>query len=197
MPMTDTDHLSTPTDMVEILKRLTKLMRDVEALPDNAQQRFWDDTEHSLEAISSEDLRLDGAASARSVSVLYNILVAVCGQQLAEMVNGATKEYYESIISQMKEVTHRSWDTFLDQKFDETKGTDHEGSVGASVALHTLNNIGIGILKRVEGTSKLLSLTDVTPDSNKTRYFSSKDIIMMEFTRRTPPSAPGAPADRK
>jgi hypothetical protein len=190
MTITDTDHLSTPADMVEIVKRLAKFMRDVETLPDNAQQRFWDDTEHSLETITSEDLRLDGAISARSVSVLYNILVAMCGPRLSEMVNGATKEYYESLITQMKEMAEREWDAFLDQKFEETKGTGHEGCITTSLALRTLNNIGRGTLKRVDGSSKLLKLTDEGPcrDGELERYFSSRDIIMMEFTRPLKPA---------
>jgi hypothetical protein len=190
MTITDTDHLSTPADMVEIVKRLAKFMRDVETLPDNAQQRFWDDTEHSLETITSEDLHLDGAVSARSVSVLYNILVAVCGPQLSEMVNGATKEYYESLITQMKEMAEREWDAFLDQKFEETKGTGHEGCITTSLALRTLNNIGRGTLKRVDGSPKLLKLTDEGPchDGELERYFSSRDIIMMEFTRPLKPA---------
>ena len=196
MTMTDTDHLSVPTDMVEILKRLTKFMRDAEALPDKAQQHFWDATEHSLEAISSEDLRLDGEASERSVRVLYNILSAICGPQLAELVNGEAKEYYERLLAQMQEVTKRPpWDVFLDQKFDETKGMDHEGRLDvAMVVLSSINNIGRGVLRRVEGNSKLLTLTGngVMWDGKEVpqeRYFTSRDIIMMEFAPTPSPKA--------
>jgi len=179
--MTDTDRLSTPNDMVDLLKRLTTVVRDIEAVPDNAQQRFWDEVDHSLRETPAEDLRLDDAVSMRTVHMLYNILSTICGPQLAEMVNGATKEYYESIISQMKEVTHRPWDAFLDQKFDGTKGTEHEGCLAVdAVSLHTTDNIGRGLLRYVAGDSKLLMLTT---DLGRERYFSSKDIIMMEFDR--------------
>lgn len=185
--MTDTDRLSTSADMVDLLKHLAKIMRDVEALPDNAQQRFWDDTNHGLEAIAAEEFRLEHTLTASSVRVFYNILATMCGPQLAEMVNGASKEYYESIISQMKEVTHRSWDTFLDQKLDETKDTDHEGVAVVSVRLATINDIGGGLLKRVEGVSKLLKLTDTRLADKTECYFSSKDIILMEFARTHTP----------
>lgn len=179
--MTDTDRLSTPNDMTELLKHLTTIVRDVEAVPDNAQQSFWDEVDHSLRETPAEELRLDDAVSMRTVHMLYGILSTICGPQLAEMVNGATKEYYESIIAQMKEVTHRPWDAFLDQKFDETKGTEHEGCLAvAAMCLHTTDDIGRGLLRHVDGDSKLLMLTN---DGGRERYFSSKDIIMMEFDR--------------
>lgn len=185
MPMTDTDHLSTPTDMADLLKDLTTIMRDVETLPDTAQLRFWDDVNHNLQTIPEDELLLGDVISMRSVNVLYSILSTICGPKLAEMVNGATKEYYESIIAQMKEVTHRPWDAFLDQKFDETKGTEHEGCLAvAAVSLHTIDAIGRGLLRYVAGDSKLLRLTT---DTGKERYFSSKDIIMMEFDQPSEP----------
>lgn len=43
MQMTDTDRLATPTDLAVTLKRLTTILREAEALPSAAQQRFWDD----------------------------------------------------------------------------------------------------------------------------------------------------------
>ena len=182
MPMTDTDRLSTPADMAELLKRLSKIMRDIEALPDSAQQRFWEDTSHKLETGSTEDLRLNDVGM-RTVTTFYNILVWMCGPKLAEMVNGETKEYYERLLSQMKVATHCEWDAFLNQLFDETKGTDHEGSITATVALRTINSLGCGTLRRVDSESSLLKLTDMRPDTDKERYFSSKDILTVEIAR--------------
>jgi hypothetical protein len=175
MPMTDTDRLSTPADLMDILKRLTTILRDVEALPATAQQHFWDDIHMPV-----EDLRIDADVSLRTVTVLYNILVTMCGPRLTELVNGDAKEYYESIICQMKEATHREWDAFLDQKFEETKGTDHEGIVFASVTIHTAKDLGRGFLSRIDGDPRLLKLTDA---EGRERYFASKDIIMMEFEK--------------
>lgn len=186
MPLTDTDRLSTPNDMAELLKRLTAIVRDVETLSDNAQQRFWDDVNGSLQEIPAEELRLNDVVSMRSVNVLYSILSTICGPQLAEMVNGATKEYYESLISQMKEVTHRAWDAFLEPKLDAAKDT---GVTVVSVSLASNNNLAGGIIRRVEGTAKLLKLTDPRPDSKTEHYFSSKDIIVMEIVRSSPPEA--------
>jgi len=179
MTMTDADHLSTPVDMVELLKRLTKIMRDVETLPDVAQQRFWDDTEHHLQETPAEDIRLANVG-ARSVTVLYSILVSMCGPKLNEMVNGATKEYYEGLVSQMKAMASCEWDLFLDQKFDETKGTDHEGSIIASVTLRTVGAVVWGTLRRVDGDSSLLKLTT---DDDREHYFLSKDILKVEITK--------------
>jgi hypothetical protein len=176
MPMTDTDRLSTPADLVDVLGRLTTILRDVEALPATAQQSFWDDLH-----MPAEDLRIDADVGIRTVSVLYNILVTMCGPRLTELVNGDAKEYYESIIAQMKEVTHREWDAFLDQKFEEAKGTDHEGSVTGAVTIHTAKDLGRGLLRRVDGGLKLLKLTSET--DGRERYFASKDIIMMEFEK--------------
>lgn len=169
--MTDTDHLSTPIDMVTVLLRLAKIMRDVEALPDNAQQRFWEDTLHSLNGLPIEDLRLDAGVSKRSVSALYNLLVGMCGPQLVEMVNGDVKAYYEGLLTQMKTMMDCEWDVFLDQ---------HKGAA-VSVALRSTNNIiGKGTLKRV-ADSKILKLTD---DDGEERYFSSKDIVMLKLESR-------------
>jgi hypothetical protein len=173
MPMTDTDRLATPADLMDVLRRLTLIMRNVEALPATAQQHFWDDLQMPV-----EDLRIDADVSLRTVTVFYNLLVTMCGPRLTELVNGDAKEYYESIISQMKEATHREWDAFLDQKFEETKGTDHEGSVFASVTIHTAKNLGRGLLRRIDGDPRLLKLTDA---EGRERYFASKDIVMMEF----------------
>lgn len=173
MAMTDTDHLSTPADLAGVLARLTAILRDVEALPAAAQQRFWDDVDMPV-----EDLRIDADVSLRTVTVVYNVLSTMCGPRLVELVSGDAKEYYESMIAQMKEAMHREWDAFLDQKFEETKGTDHEGSVSASVTIHTAKDIGRGLLRRIDGGAKLLVLTDA---EGRERYFASKDIIMMEF----------------
>lgn len=170
MPMTDTDRLATPADMADVLRRLMKILLDLETLPESAQDRFWEDDRH----IALEDLRID-PISMRSVTVLHNILVTMCGPRFAEMVNGEVKDYYERMLAQVKEGMTREWDVFLDQKFDETLGTDHEGSITARAALATIGSIGAGSLSRV---SKIFKLTDV---NGVERYFSSKDIIMMEL----------------
>jgi hypothetical protein len=189
MPMTDTDHLSTPTDMVKLLKLLPTIMRDVEALPEGAQQRFWEDVDSSLQAIPVEDLRLNDAVSLRSVRVIYSILSTICGPRLAELVNGEAKEYYERLLTQMQEMTQRPpWEVFLDQKFDETKGTTHEGSLAVTmVVLASIKNIGSGVLRRVGCDSKLLTLSIATvvngSEVTKERYFTTRDIIMMELAQ--------------
>ena len=175
MPMTDTDRLSTPVDLAGALSRLTLILRDVEALPATAQQHFWNDLH-----LSVEDLRIDADVSLRTVTVLYNILLAMCGPRLTELVNGEVKEYYESMIAQMKEATHREWDGFLDQKFEATKATDHEGSLAVSLSLHTIKDSARGLLRRVDGNPRLLMLTDA---EGRERYFASKDIITMEFDK--------------
>ena len=179
MPMTDTDRLSTPVDLVGALSRLTLILRDVEALPTTAQQHFWNDLH-----LSVEDLRIDADVSLRTVTVLYNILLAMCGPRLTELVNGEVKEYYESMIAQMKEATHREWDGFLDQKFEATKDTDHDGSLAVSLTLHTVKDIARGLLRRVNGNPRLLMLTDA---EGRERYFASKDIITMEFDKGSAP----------
>jgi len=176
MRMTDVDHLATSTDMVDVLKQLTKIMRDVESLPDNAQTRFWDDTQQDIGEVSVEDLRV-GQMSTRSVTVLYNILANMCGPKLAEMVNGQITEYYERMLEQLKTVSQ--WDTFLDEQFEEAKSAGREESLVAEVTLHGARTIGQGTVRRVGGNSKLLTLT--TPDRT-VRHFSSKDVSMMVIT---------------
>lgn len=185
MPITDTDRLSTPADMVDLLKRLAKIMRDVETLPDNAQQRFWEDAGHHLNAVPNEEIN-GSAVSTRSVTVLRNILLSMFGQQLAEAMREDAHEYYDKMMVQLKEASARppsDWDNFLDERFEATKSTDHEGSITASVYLATINRIGCGTLKRVDGS--LLKLTSAEGQGSGAagteRYFSSKDIIMMEF----------------
>lgn len=176
MQMTDVDHLSTSSDMVDVLKRLTKIMRDVESLPDNAQARFWDDTQQGAGEVP-EDLRIGQEVSTRSVTVLYNILANMCGPKLAEMVNGQITEYYERMLEQLKTVCQ--WDTFLDEQFEAAKSAGRDESIAAEVTLHTVSKVGQGTVRRVEGNSKLLTLT--TPDRTA-RHFSSKDVIMMVIT---------------
>ncbi len=178
--MTDTDLLSTPVDMVELLKRLTTIIRDVETLPDVAQQRFWNDTEHCLMEVSVEDLCLADVIGIRSVTVLYSLLVSICGPKLKEMVNGEAKEHYEGLISQMKSMSNCEWDSFLDQMFDNAKGTNHEGGINVSVTLRTVGSIIVGTLSRVGSSSSFLKLTDMRIGSDKEYYFLSKDILMME-----------------
>jgi hypothetical protein len=180
MRMTNADRLSTPTDMVELLKYLTRIMRDVESFPDAAQQRFWDEAESALCNLSSDDVLLKGEAGTRSVTVLYNMLLSICGPKLTEMVSGMsgiTKEYYENIIANMKKMPNSAWDAYLDQKFDETKGTDHEGEIFASVTLCTRDKIGDASLSWVDGISGVLRMTD---PSGEECYSLSKDIIMLE-----------------
>jgi hypothetical protein len=178
MQMTDTDHLSTPADMVAFLKRLTKVMRDVEAIPDAAQQRFWEDTASILQNEDPQLVSLPGGGSLRSATVLYNILASMCGPQLTEMVNGVAKEYYESLIAQMRDMTH-DWDMFLEQLFDKTKGTDREDSLYATVALRHASLSGA--LKHVPGSSNILAMTGVPPNG-KTCFFLKKDILALEIT---------------
>lgn len=175
MPMTDTDRLSTPSDLVDTLKRLTTILREVEALPEIAQQRFWDDLH-----MPAEDLHIGADVGLRTVTVLYNILNVMCGPRLAELVNGEVKEYYERMLAEMQTMQHREWEAFLDQKFEAAKGTDHEGSIAVTVAIHTVRDIGRGLLSRVDSAPKLLKLTSA---EGKERYFASKDIIMMEFEK--------------
>ncbi|HSX23245.1 MAG TPA: hypothetical protein VLE97_10780 [Gaiellaceae bacterium] len=174
--MTDTDRLSTPADLVEALKRLTTIMREIEALPDAAQKRFWEELR-----IPATDLRIGADVSLHTANVLYNILSTMCGPRLAEMLNGEVKEYYDRMLAEMQTMQEREWDALLDQKFAATKGTDHEGSVAvAEVAVHTLREIGGGRLRRVDGAPKLLMLTD---EKGRERYFPSKDIIALEFEK--------------
>jgi len=181
MQMTDVDHLSTSVDMVEVFKRLTKIMRDVGSLPDNAQARFWDDTQQGIGEVPVDDLRIGQEVSARSVTVLYNILSNMCGPKLVEMVNGQTTEYYERMLEQLKEQlkTVTQWDTFLDEQFEAAKSAALDESLTAEVTLHTVKTIGQGTVRRVGGDSKLLTLTT----EGMVRLFSSKDIITMVITR--------------
>jgi hypothetical protein len=178
MSMTSVDDLSTPSDMMKILKQLTRIVRDIEALPDKAGQRFWEDIDHSLRETPAEDLRLESTPSLRTTTALYNLLANMCGPQFVEMVNGATKQYYEDLLAQMREA-FGGWDEFIDQKFDEAKAASLEGIPIRSVVLHTINSIGGGSLRRVDRDSKLLKLTDTT--TGRGRYFLSKDLIMVEF----------------
>lgn len=83
--MTDVDQLSTSSDVVEVFKQLTKIMRDVESLPDNAQVRFWDDTNRDISEVPAEDLRIGQSVSARSVTVLYNVLANIHDQWTAAL----------------------------------------------------------------------------------------------------------------
>jgi hypothetical protein len=172
MPMTDTDRLATPSDLGDTLKRLTTILREVEALPEPAQQRFWDELR-----VPAEDLRIADAGM-RTVAVLYNIMSAMGGPRLAELVNGEVKEYYERMLAEMQTMQHHEWEVFLDQKFEASKGTEHEGRIEVTVAIHTVRDLGRGFLSRVDGAPKLLKLTST---EGKERYFASKDIIMMEF----------------
>ena len=173
--MTDTDRLSTPSDLTDTLKRLTTILREVEALPDPAQQRFWDDLH-----VPVDDLRIGHDVGFRTVSVLFNLLNVMCGPRLAELVNGETKEYYERMLTEMQTMQQREWDAFLDQKFETDK------SIMVTAAIHTLRDIGRGLLSRVEGAPKLLKLTAV---DGSERYFASKDLVMLEFDKTEPTAA--------
>jgi hypothetical protein len=169
MPMTDTDRLSTPSDLGDTLKRLTTILREVEALPETAQQRFWDDLR-----VPVEDLHIATEVGMHTVSVVYNLLTVMCGPRLAELVSGESKEYYERMLTEMQTMQQREWDAFLDQKFATTK------SITVTASIHTLHDIGRGILSRVEGAPKLLKFTT---DDGRERYFASKDIVMLEFEK--------------
>jgi hypothetical protein len=188
MPIADTDHLSTPADMVGLLKRLTAIIRDVEAMPDNAQQRFWDGTNQGLRDVPIEELKIDvGSISTRTVSVLYAILVNTFGPKLGEMVRGDNSEQIEKMIAQIKESSARprsEWDTFLDEQFAAVKGTESEGTIDAQVSIAQVGPIGRGPVSRICGASELLmlSLWDAE-NSIKERYFSSRDIVMMDIVR--------------
>lgn len=175
MPMTDTDRLATPSDLVDILKRLTTILREVEARPETAQQRFWDDLH-----MPAEDLRIGAEVGLRTVTVLYNILNVMCGPRLAELVNGEVKEYYERMLTEMQMMQPREWEGFLDQKFEAAKGTEHEGSLAVTVAIHSVRDIGRGCLSRVDSAPKLLKLVHA---DGKKRYFAIKDIVMLEFDK--------------
>ena len=175
--MTDTDQLSTPTDMVDIVKRLTAIMREVESLPDSAQKRYWEDANAVLTTIPPEELRIGahGEISQQSVHVLYSLLVSLCGPQLSALLNGEVKEYYEGMIAQMKEAMHDEWESLLDRKFEDP--ASHEGIPIASMGLRS-TYAGSGLLTRVDGSPKILKLTDA---EGHERYFSSKDILLIEF----------------
>lgn len=173
--MTDTDRLSTPSDLVDTLKRLTTILREVEALPETAQQRFWDDLH-----MSAEDARIGADVSIRTTTVLYNLLNVMCGPRLAELVNGEVKEYYERMLTEMQTMQHHEWEALLDQKFEAIKGTAHEGSLAVTVAIHSVKDSNRGLLSRVDGAPKLLKLTS---DEGKERYFAIKHIAMLEFVK--------------
>jgi hypothetical protein len=185
MPMTDADDLSTPAEMADVLRRLTKIIRDVEALPDNAQEQFWDGTDKALSTVPTHELLLDAVASQRSVRALYALLVNLFGQELATMVNGEMAQYYEKMVAHMKEAAGQQsdWDDFLDHQFTATKDTDHEGVLRASVAIHTVGTIGHGSVRRVDGSRILKIIPDVGAGTRKRaeRHFSSRDILTMEM----------------
>lgn len=174
--MTDTDRLSTPADLVSTLTRLGRILRDVEALPDTAQERFWDDLH-----MPAADLHIGANVSLRTVTVVCNILSTMCGPRLAELLNGEVKDYYERMLAEMQTMQEREWDELLEKKLEESKGTAHEGSIRvAAIAIHSLNDIGRGLLSRVDGAPKLLKLTDA---EGRERYFASKVIVALEFEK--------------
>jgi len=170
MPMTDTDRLATPADLADVLRRLTSILRGVEALPGPAQQRFWEDLR-----VPADDLRVDADVSLRTVTMLYNILATMCGPRLNELLTGDAKEYYERMLAEMQTMQRHPWEAFLDQKFEETKGA----GLAASVTLAIVGKIGRGTVKRADADGKLLVLTDTGRD----RYFASKDILVLEFEK--------------
>ena len=174
MPVTDTDHLSEPSDLVDVLRSLAAVLRDVEALPEVAIERFWDDTVNLLNA-QPEDLAFDRPLSKSSVDVLYNVLKNMCGKTLADLVAG---EISETMMAKMKEAMEESeWDVLLAQKAKEHASTD--GVPAKMVTLDGIDKIGGGVLKRVDGAPRLLRLID--PISLQERYFSSKSLVMVEF----------------
>jgi hypothetical protein len=108
------------------------------------------------------------------------MLANIGGPKFVEMVNGQNTEYYTRLLEQMQTqvetVTQRSqWDTFLDEQFEVAKRAGHDEGITAEVTLHTVGTIEQGIMRRVEGSSKLLALTT----KETTRHFSSRDVIMM------------------
>jgi len=180
MAIADTDNLSTPADMVAVVKRLVKIVRDVEALPEVAQARFWNDCEVALTNVDPEDFRLDGVPSDKSSTVLYNILRMILGSRLLEMVSGDVKKYYEEMLAvaqqQMQEILHCEWDGFLDRKLADVVDTGQPGAITASLSLHRINDLGVGTLQRIEGT-RLVRFHA----AGKERVFPLKSISMMEF----------------
>jgi hypothetical protein len=62
-----------------------------------------------------------------------------------------------------------------------------ERSFMVTVAIHTIRDIGRGLLSRVEGAPMLLKLTT---DDGRERYFAGKDIVLLEFETPEPPAAP-------
>ena len=118
--------------------------------------------------------------SLRTATVVYNLLSTMCGARLTELLNGESKEYYDRMLAEMQTMQEREWDALLDQKFAATKGTDHEGSLAVTVAIHTLQDIGRGLLSRVEGVPKILKLTNA---EGRELYFASKDIVTLEFEK--------------
>lgn len=173
--MTDTDHLSTPADMATVLARLAAILRDVEGLPANAQQRFWNDLQ-----VPAEDIKIGPDVSLLTTQVLYNILATMCGPRLAELTNGATKDYYDKLMEEMRTMAHREgeWDTFLDTEFDQHKGLSSEGHVAASVTLHGPKDLGHGKLKLVPDAPQLLALVD---SEGRERYFARSSILMLNI----------------
>lgn len=175
MPMTDTDRLATPTDLAAVLTRLTAILRDVEGLPANAQQRFWDDLH-----ISVEDLDIGTDVSLLTTSVLYNLLKTMCGPRLAELTNGETKDYLAKMMEQMRSMAHREgpWDAFLDKELDQHKGLSSEGNVAASVTLHGPKDLGHGNLRLVPDAPQLLVLVNLDGSEH---YFTRSSILMLNI----------------
>ena len=184
MPITDTDSLSTPDDAVAVLVVLTKLIRDVEALPEQAQERFWEDAGRSVNALPREEVRIDVPVSARSVRVIYNLIAGIFGQQLIDMVNGDNAKALEQMLDQLRQSADRAteWGTFLDEKFEVAKEAGNEGVIKtAGVYLNALT-LGPGSISRVEGESNLLKMTCNDND----RYFASRDIVVMDLAHSRP-----------
>ncbi len=177
--MTDTDHLSTPADLRNVLKQLTTILREIETLPEPAQQRFWDDLH-----MPAEELQLGAQVSLSTVTVMYNVLRAMCGARLTEMVNGEAKEYLDRMLAEMQSMQNSEWDDLLDQKFkaEVPEGTEPtegaEQPLAVSMTLRAVqNNLGQGLLSRVPDSS-LLKLKGA---DGRERYFSSKDIVLLQF----------------
>lgn len=178
--MTDTDNLSKPSDMVNILKLLTKVLRDVETLPDSSQQRFWNEVDFDLRSTPPEEIVVDRIGE-RSVSVVYNVLTAICGPKLAETVNGGLKQYYEDILAKVNEraVSDGAWEMFLERHFAVADKIEISGIAISGV------NVGGGTLMRVDGVPQFLKLTNMRDTKNMVDetecYFATKDVVMVEF----------------
>ena len=84
----------------------------------------------------------------------------------------------------------------LNAQIDASKGTDHEGRFAAAISLATVRSIGQGWVSRVEGSTKLLKMTDLerpctSPDDPKKRYFQAKDILLVNLVdKKCAPPAP-------